>query len=156
MSLISGTTFSGELRYELENYFPDAHYRKAISQAQKEELVPDDGSRTQYYRSGEDGILYHTKKNSDRVNPFFKVMEGAERVPRLNPRGDSAFFETVEDAERFLEHQAEEYGKDRYEGFVFRKTGNRKVEEAVEVLMINPASKTSCRTVMQDHGDPVD
>jgi len=115
MNLTGGTTFSGELRYELENYFPDAHYRKAIKQAEEEhEVVPDGGSRTQYYWSGEDGILYHTEKNSDRVNPFF---------------------ETVEDAERFLEHQAEEYGKDRYEGFVLRKTGNRKVEEAVEVLM---------------------
>jgi len=115
MNLTGGTRFSGELRYELENYFPDAHYRKAIEQVEEEhEVVPDGGSRTQYYWSGEDGILYHTEKHGDRVNPFF---------------------ETVEDAERFLEHQAEEYGKDRYEGFVLRKTGNRKVEEAVEVLM---------------------
>ena len=115
MNLTGGARFSGELRYELENYFPDAHYRKAIEQAEEEqEVVPDGGSRTQYYWSGEDGILYHTEKNSGRVNPFF---------------------ETVEDAERFLEHQAEEYGKDRYEGFVLRKTGNRKAEEAVEVLM---------------------
>jgi len=103
-----------ELSFNLFNYFPDAHYQKAINQATGEEPIPDGGSRTQYYWSGEDGILYHTEKNSDRVNPFF---------------------ETVEDAERFLEHQAQEYGKDRYEGFVLRKTGNRKVEEAVEVLM---------------------
>jgi hypothetical protein len=116
MNLTGGTTFSGELRYKLENYFPDVHYCKAIQQAreQEEELVPDGGSRTQYYWSGEDGILYHTEKHSDRVNPFF---------------------ETVEDAERFLEHQAQEHSKDRYESFVLRKTGNRKVKEAVEVLM---------------------
>lgn len=33
MNLTGGTRFSGELRYELENYFPEAHYKKAIDQA---------------------------------------------------------------------------------------------------------------------------
>lgn len=33
MDLTGGTSYSGELRYELENYFPEAHYKKAIDQA---------------------------------------------------------------------------------------------------------------------------
>jgi hypothetical protein len=37
MNLTGGTTFSGELRYELENYFPEAHYKQAIDQALEEE-----------------------------------------------------------------------------------------------------------------------
>lgn len=73
----------------------------------------DGGSRTQYYWSGEDGILYHTEKDEDMVVPFFN---------------------SVDEAERFLEHQAESNGKDRYSGLVLRKTGNRKVEEATDVL----------------------
>jgi hypothetical protein len=117
MNLRGGTTFSGQLRFELENYFPKAHYKEAIDQAFqdeiRDELVPDGGRRTQYYWSGDDGILYHTEKEEDLVRPFF---------------------ETVDDAENFLEQQADRYGKERYEGLVLRKTGNQKVEEAVEVL----------------------
>jgi len=117
MNLTGGTSFSGPLRFELENYFPEAHYKQAIDQAfqeeAREELRPDGGSRTQYYWSGEDGILYHTEKEEDMVIPFFN---------------------TVDDAEHFLENQADQYGKDRYQGLVLRKTGNRKVEEATDVL----------------------
>ena len=63
MNLIGGTTFSGPLRYELENYFPEAHYKKAIDQAfqkqAEENLLTDGGSLTRYYWSGEDGVVYH-------------------------------------------------------------------------------------------------
>ena len=117
MNLTGGTTFSGELRFELENYFPEAHYKQAIDQAfqeqAREELRPDGGSRTQYYWSGEDGILYHTEKEGDMVIPFFN---------------------TVEDAEQFLENQANQYGKEPYQGLVLRKARNRKVEESTDVL----------------------
>ena len=44
------------------------------------------------------------------------------------------FFNTVDDAEQFLENQANQYGKERYQGLVLRKTGNRKVEESTDVL----------------------
>lgn len=33
MNLTGGTTFSGPLRFKLENYCPEAHYEKAIDQA---------------------------------------------------------------------------------------------------------------------------
>lgn len=81
MNLTGGTQFSGELRYQLENYFPEAHYRKAIDQAfeeQAEELVTDGGSRTQYYWSGENGIVYHTQSGDELVDPFFGSVEEAE------------------------------------------------------------------------------
>ncbi len=55
MNLTGGTSFSGPLRYELENYFPEAHYKNAIDQAfreeAEEELRPDGGSRIEYYWS---------------------------------------------------------------------------------------------------------
>jgi hypothetical protein len=41
MNLTGGTSFSGELRYELENYFPEAHYKLAVDQA-FEEIVEDE------------------------------------------------------------------------------------------------------------------
>lgn len=117
MNLTGGTAFSGELRYELENYFPEAHYKQAIDQAFREEaedeLLPDGGSRTQYYWSGEDGVVYHTETEGEMVDPFFG---------------------SVEEAENYLESLADIHGKEQYDGLVLRKSGNRKVEEATEVL----------------------
>jgi hypothetical protein len=105
------------MRYGLFSYFPEAHYEMAIidrlQEDRKKELVPDGGRQTQYYWVGDEGVLYHTEKEEDIVLPFF---------------------DTVEEAERFLESQADRYGEERYHGMVLRKTGNQKVEEAVEVL----------------------
>lgn len=117
MNLTGGTSFSGPLRYELENYFPEAHYKKAIDQTfqemAEEDLRPDGGSRTQYYWSGEDGIVYHTESGDELVDPFF---------------------DTIDEAERFLENQADQYGEDRYQNMVLRRAGNMKMKEATEVL----------------------
>ncbi|MXR52389.1 hypothetical protein GRX03_12340 [Halovenus sp. WSH3] len=116
LNLTGGTSFSGPLRYELENYFPEAHYKKAIDQAleeEAEELVTDGGSRTQYYWSGENGVVYHTESGDELVDPFFG---------------------TVQEAEQYLENLADLHGKEQYTSMVLRKSGNRKVEEATEVL----------------------
>ena len=106
-----------ELSYGLFNYFPEAHYKQAIDQAfqesAEERLQTDGGRRTQYYWVGDEGVLYHTEKEEDVVIPFF---------------------DSVREAEQFLEAQADQFGEDRYSGMVLRKTGNQKVEEAVEVL----------------------
>lgn len=121
----------GEMYWDLSTYFPDAHYRKAMHQYGDKELAPDGGSRTQYYWSGEDGVVYHTEQGDDMVHPFF---------------------DTVEDAERFLERQADQHGKDRYSGMVLRKTGNRKVEEATDVL----TEQSGIADFAPDGGYPVD
>jgi len=117
MNLTGGTSFSGPLRFELENYFPDAHYKQAIDQAfekqAEEELLPDGGSLTRYYWSGEDGVVYHTETEGEMVDPFFN---------------------SVDEAERYLESLADMNGKEQYDGLVLRKSGNRKVMEATEVL----------------------
>jgi hypothetical protein len=101
MNLTGGTTFSGPLRYELENYFPANHYKKAIDQAFREEaedeLVSDGGSRTQYYWSGENGVVYHTESGDNLVDPFFG---------------------SVEEAERYLKNLADLHGKEQYTGMV--------------------------------------
>lgn len=82
INLTGGTSFSGPLRYELENYFPEAHYKKAIDQAfqdeAEEKLKTDGGSRTQYYWSGENGIVYHTEAEDELVDPFFSSIDAAE------------------------------------------------------------------------------
>lgn len=77
------------------------------------EILPDGGSRTQYYWSGEDGVVYHTEAGDELVDPFF---------------------DSVEEAERYLENLADLHGKQQYDSLVLRKSGNRKVEEATEVL----------------------
>lgn len=55
MNLTGGTAFAGELRYELENYFPEAHYKRAIDQALEEEareqLLPDGEGRRHSFES---------------------------------------------------------------------------------------------------------
>lgn len=117
MNLTGGTSFSGPMRFELENYFPEAHYKQAIDQAFQreadEEVLSDGGSRTQYYWSGDEGVVYHTEAGEDLVDPFFG---------------------SVEEAEQYLESLADRHGKERYTGMVLRESGDRKVEEATEVL----------------------
>lgn len=44
------------------------------------------------------------------------------------------FFGSVSEAERYLESLADLYDKEQYTGLVLRKSGNRKVMEATEVL----------------------
>ncbi|EMA11571.1 hypothetical protein SAMN05443574_103306 [Haloarcula vallismortis] len=115
--------WDGQMKYELEDPAPHQvfFYNEAIEELAEElgyepednELIPDGGSRTKYYWSGQDGILYHTEKGEDIVVPFFN---------------------TEEDAGDFIERQAELHGKDRYEGMVLRKTGDRKVAEAKDFI----------------------
>ncbi|SEO99495.1 hypothetical protein SAMN05216388_102623 [Halorientalis persicus] len=69
--------------------------------------------REQYYWSGSNGVLTHTKFGEDMANPFF---------------------DTEEEAKNFLERKAEAHGEERYKGMVLRKTGNDKVLEATQVL----------------------
>jgi len=106
-----------ELKWETFAYFPEAHYNREIGDRIRnqweDEILPDGGTRTQYYWSGEDGVVYHTETNGEMVDPFFN---------------------TVEEAERYLETLADMNGRDQYDNLVLRKSGNRKVEEATEVL----------------------
>jgi hypothetical protein len=105
------------LKWETFAYFPEAHYNREISKRVREEweqeILPDGGSRTQYYWSGEEGIVYHTDAGDEMVDPFFG---------------------SIEEAERYLEDLADRHGKEQYIGLVLRKSGNRKVKEATEVL----------------------
>jgi len=112
-----------EMKFEYEDPAPHQifFYNQAIEDLAENlgvdidnhELIPDGGRRTKYYWSGQDGILYHTEKGDDMVIPFFN---------------------SEEDAGDFIERQAEENGKERYEGMVLRKTGDRKVAEAKDFI----------------------
>ena len=128
MNLTGGTTFSGPLRYKLENYFPEAHYKKAVDQAFDEETAKrletdgggstlhSDGRRSNvYYWVNPDtgAALYHTEINGDEAHPFFS---------------------SINEAEDFLENRADDE-EERYQGFSLYKAKIRKVEDAVEVLM---------------------
>lgn len=116
LNLTGGTNTSGELRFELENYFPEAHYRRAVDQAFQEkvddELLPD-GGRAQYYRSGEKGLVYHMETENRMI--------------------DSSFGSTSR-TERDSENLADRHGKEQYTSLVLRKFGKKKIQEATEVL----------------------
>jgi hypothetical protein len=75
--------------------------------------VPDGGSRSQYYWSGEQGLLYHTESENEFVD---------------------SFFDTIGEAERYLENKASLNGKESYQRMVLRRTANRKMKEATDVL----------------------
>jgi hypothetical protein len=70
MNLTGGTRFAGELRFELENYFPAAHYKQAIDQALEQEaedqLRPDGGRYTDtlyaWYDPDTDTDTYLTRR----------------------------------------------------------------------------------------------
>lgn len=100
------TLFRGSSRFELENYFPEAHYKLAVDQAEGDDVLLDSGSRTQYYWSGDGGAVYRTEGDDKMVDPFFG---------------------SVEEAERYLEDLADVHGCERYENLVLRKSGNPEV-----------------------------
>lgn len=127
MNLRGGTQFSGELRYSLENYFPDAHYQKAVDEAFKEQaekrpepdggttnLHTDDRRSTVYYWLNPDtgAALYHTEVNGDEADPFFG---------------------SADEAEQFLEKRGGQ-DTDRYQGFSLYKANVQKIIDAVNVL----------------------
>jgi len=128
MNLTGGTTYSGELRYELENYFPKAHYKQAIDQAfrkQAQEKLKTDGgtaflhqdgrrNKVYYWVNPETGAaLYHTGANGEEANPFLG---------------------SIGEAEQFLEKQAGEETK-KYEGYSLYEARIQKVEDVVEVIL---------------------
>ncbi len=78
-----------------------------------DEILADGGSRTQYYWSGDEGVVYHSESGDGLVDPFFG---------------------SVDEAEQYLESLADLHGEEQYTGLVLRKIGNTKVEEATEVL----------------------
>lgn len=120
------------LRYETQRepgrqfdrfeYVPEAHYQKALEQSADEtreerDLRPDGGRYTEtsyaWYDADTQTVLSHTEVTDEFANPFF---------------------DTIEDAHRFLEHRAELHGTDQYEGLALKKFQAKKVGEAVEVL----------------------
>ena len=81
-------------------------------------VVADGGRRkTQYYwyNPNTDAALYHTAVHADEADPFF---------------------DTVADAEHYLEQRAASSEEtERYEGLSLYKVRNTKEEDAVEVLL---------------------
>jgi len=120
----------GEMKWSLFNYFPAAHYKRAIDQAfqdrARDRLEPDGGTNTHLHSDGRrstvyywvnpdtDAALTHTEFNGDEAHPFFP---------------------SVGEAEQFLENQAENGDRERYEGMSLYQAKITKVEDAVEVLM---------------------
>ena len=130
MNLTGGTRFSGELRYELENYFPEAHYNKAIDQAFQEQarnrVLEPDGGTTHLHQDGRRSKVYYWVNPETDATLVHSEYNGDEATP---------FFATVGDAERFLENRAETGDRERYEAMSLYKAKITKVEDAVEVLL---------------------
>lgn len=97
MNLTGGTAWRGELRYELENYAPMAHFH-AVQELKAEEYAAQrheeetrqfdgnldadflpDGSGEVYMWRHQDGIPYNHEHNG-LVDPFFYSQDNAERA----------------------------------------------------------------------------
>ena len=110
-----------ELTWGLFNYFPEAHYKKAVDEAFQEEaekdLIPDGGRYNEtvfaWYDPDTDSLLYHTEVNEEFADPFF---------------------DSEADARSFLEKRAETGDNDQYENLSLKKLRGKKVGDAVEVL----------------------
>lgn len=117
----------GELQYATFRYLPEHHFRRAYDRLTiQEELEPDGGHdilhkgtrrTTVYYwlDPATGAALYHTGAYDDEADPFFDSME---------------------EAETFLEQQADQgEAADRYEAASLYKARTRKVEDAKDVLL---------------------
>lgn len=111
-----------EMRYGLFNYFPAAHYERAIDQAlddaESEHLVPDGGRYTEtmyaWYDPDTDTYLTHAEAGDEFATPFF---------------------EEEDQARRYLDHRSHEVDDTaQFEGLTLRKLRAKKIGEAVEVL----------------------
>jgi hypothetical protein len=69
--------------------------------------------KKRYYWSTDNGVLFHTGVGDERVNPFF---------------------DTVDEAEDFLQKRADMNGQNKYSGATLRVAGGEKVMEATNVL----------------------
>jgi len=112
-----------ELSYNLFNYFPDAHYRKAIENAREDQKLVFDGGdlhkgnrrvKLYYWMNPEtDAALTHTEVN------------GEEAIP---------FFDAVGAAEDYLEKRAETVDNNQYEKMSLYVARVEKLEDAKDVL----------------------
>lgn len=115
------------MEWGLFNYFPAAHYERAIDQAFQEiseEKLETDGGTTHLHQDGRrstvyywlnpdtGAALYHTEVNGEEANPFFG---------------------SVSEAEQYLENLGQRQAE-RYESLSLYKAKVQKVEDAVEVL----------------------
>ena len=118
----------GEIQYELNNYFPEAHYKQAIDEAIEREVVEDlldedddvdemlpDGGRPRKYffawRDKHGNYLSDTTVNGDAADIAYESVEEAEdmleRLMDANPdqrdRYESASLYTIKLEEKMKE-----------------------------------------------------
>lgn len=101
------------------DYKPIGLYEQRIQTLEAETgdldvLLTDGGKNsTQFYWSGQDGVLYHTE---------------------VGPNLVKIHYNSEDEAVRHIENEADKYGEEMFSGMVLRKTGNQKVMEVDDVL----------------------
>jgi len=135
------------MQFDLFNYFPDAHYRRAVEEAgyslDEEPALRSDGgvsdihngkrtAKVYYWLDPETGsALEHTGVNDEQTIPFFPDEESAQA---------------------YLERQADTGDTDEYEKYSLYQARAKKVGDAVDVL----TDQSGIDEFMPDGGYPVD
>ncbi|MXR40072.1 hypothetical protein GRX01_01685 [Halobaculum sp. WSA2] len=125
MNLTGGTTFSGMLRFKLENYFPEAHYRKSLKELEGDEEVVLDGGKSNLHTDGRRNTVYYWLNPDTGAALYHTEVNGEEADP---------FFGSTTEAEDYLDTRSNSNTQEMYEGFSLYKARVEKIEDAVEVL----------------------
>ena len=122
----------GEMRYELNNYFPDAHYKRAIDDALEREVVED--------LFEDDDDVDEMLPDGGRPRKYFFAWrdENGEYLSDKTVNGDAAdvAYSSVDEAEDMLERLIDNNPEqqDRYESASLYKIKlDEKVMDGVEV-----------------------
>jgi hypothetical protein len=123
--------YDGELQWELNNYFPDFHYRKAVEEAD----YHLDTEAGQELRTDGGYSDLHNGKRTSKVYYWVDPDTGAAlEHTGVNDEQTIPFFPDEETAKEYLEHRADGGGKEQYEGLSLYEARAKKVGDAVDVL----------------------
>jgi len=135
--------YDGELQYELNNYWPDFHYRKAMEQAEEDgELLPDGGGYAD---------LHNGKRNAKVYYWLDPETGSALEHTGVNDEQTIPFFEDEATAKEYLERRADTGEKESYEKYSLYQARAKKVGDAVDVL----TDQSGIDDFMADGGYPV-
>jgi hypothetical protein len=118
---VDGSSSSGSL-YSTFNYFPAAHYEKSIEELSSELRADGGPLHTGRTRSK---LCYWVDPDSDSALVHTEVGE-EHAIP---------FFDSVGEAEQYLEKRAETGDEERYENLSLYRARVKKQEDAVDVLL---------------------
>lgn len=125
----------GEMHFDLNTYFPDFHYRKAVEDAGYSVEDIDDLDEAELRTDGSGYADLHNGKRNAKLYYWLDPDTGsALEHTGVNDEQTIPFFGDEETAKEYLERRAENGDKEKYEGLSLYQARAKKVGDAVDVL----------------------